>query len=126
MRLIITESINKTEFLPCKKIFSLKIIQTAAKKALRGIGKQIKSSAKIPKTRLQKLSLTSSGGAGRVIFLLETSSEISVLVILKNKKDKTIGRNMTIKNPRFKKMLERNIDLVLRDIIKKNYEEYEL
>ena len=124
MRLIITKTIEKMEFLPWKKIFSLKVIQAAAGKALKGIGKNIKSSAKLPKTCLKKLNLTSPGGAGRVIFLLEIDSKTSILVMLRSKSDKAIGANMTIKNPHFKKLLAKNINLISRDLDGGQYKEY--
>lgn len=71
MELIITAFINKAEFEPVKKNFSLEIIKTAARKALEGLGENIKSSTKIPSTILKKLYLTSQSGAGRCIFLLK-------------------------------------------------------
>ncbi len=46
--------------------------------------------------------------------------------MLRTKNDKKIGANMTIKNPNFKKLLEKNIDLILKDISNKDYQEYKL
>ena len=126
MKLIITQSIERSELLPLKSDFSVDLIQAAAKRALRGIGKNIKSSVKLPKTCLKKLNLTSSGSAGRVVFLLEIGSRASVLVMLRAKNDKKIGANMTIKNPYFRKLLENNIDLILQDISKGNYQAFRL
>ena len=126
MKLIITQAIEKTELLPWKKVFPLEVIQKAAKKALKGIGRNIRSSAKLPKTHLKKLNLTGPGGAGRVIFLLEVDSEVTVLVLIRAKNDKMIGANMTIKNSSFKKLLAKNIDLILRDLDSEQYDEYEL
>lgn len=126
MKLIITDGIDKAEFEPQKKIFDLEIIKDAARKSLRGLGDNIKSSFKIPATSLCKIYLTSTGGAGRALFLLKIGKEKSVLVMIRMKKDKHIGVNMTIKNPKFQKSLERNLGLIIDDLELGNYLEYGL
>lgn len=124
MKLIITASIQELEFKPLEKIFTLKVILEAGKKSLKGLGEKIKGSSKIPSTELQKVYLTSSQGAGRVIFLIQINSKKSVLVMIRHKNDKQIGANMTVKNPKFKKILKKNLDMILKDIQAKKYEEY--
>ena len=126
MKLILTAAIKKAEFESFKKIFQLENIKVAAKKSLQGLGDSIKSSTKIPKTVLKKIYLTSTGGAGRAVFLLQISSQKSVLVMIRLKNDKQIGANITVDNPKFKKVLDKNLDLILRDLTNKNFEEYEL
>lgn len=126
MKLIITDSINKAEFEPLKKTFGLEIIKVAAKKSLQGLGDKIKSSFKIPATTLSKIYLTSSGSAGRAIFLLQINREKSVLVIIRAKKDKQIGFNMTIKHQKFQKILDKNLSLIISDLEKGLYTEYDI
>ena len=126
MKLIITASIKKVEFEPAKNIFDLDIIKTAAKKSLEGLGDTVKSSNKIPSTCLKKVYLTSSSGAGRVIFLLKLNSGKSVLVMIRQKQDKKIGANMTVQNPNFVKALDKNLDIILDDLQKGKYEELDL
>lgn len=126
MKLIITASVKELEFEPLKGIFTLEVVKVAAKRSLQGLGSNIKSSIKIPKTILKKIYLTSVGGAGRAVFLLQISSRKSVLVMIRAKNDKKIGANMTIDNPKFKKALDKNLDLILSDLVKGNFEEYEL
>jgi len=126
VKLIITASIKGAEFEPLQNIFSLNVIKAAAKKASTGLGKTIKSSSKIPATCLKKIPLTSSKGAGRTVFLLQLKNKKTVLVMIRLKNDKKIGRNMTIQNPKFKKALNKNINLILKDLSKGNYEEFEL
>ena len=46
--------------------------------------------------------------------------------MIKLKNDKQIGANMTVSNPRFKKALDKNLDLILMDLQKGNFEEYAL
>lgn len=126
MKLIITASIRKAEFEPYARAFPLEVVKVAAKKSLQGLGDDIKSAKKIPGTVLKKVYLTSTGGAGRVVFLLQIAAKKSVLVMIRLKNDKQIGVNITIKNSRFKKVLEKNLDLILMDLSKRNFEEFEL
>jgi phage-related protein len=126
MKLIVSKSIQATELSPNADIFPLDVIKTAAIKAIGGLGKKIKSSSKISGTQLKKISLTSSNGAGRVLFLLKVDKTKAVLVMLRHKNDKQIGANMSVANPKFKSLLEKNIDILLRDLEAGNYEEIDL
>ncbi|MFA5842221.1 MAG: hypothetical protein WC882_00880 [Candidatus Gracilibacteria bacterium] len=124
MNLIITHSIQRIEFEVLQKTFSLEVIKAGAKKSLQGLGNDIKSSSKIPSTCLKKIHLTSTGGAGRVIFLLQIGIQKSVLVMIRMKNDKQIGSNMTVQNPKFKKALDKNLSLILKDLKYGDYKEY--
>ena len=126
MKLVLTASIKKAEFGPLEKTFSLEVIKAVAKKSLQGLGKEIKSTVKISTTTLKKISLTSTGGAGRAVFLLMIGKEKAVLVMLRLKNDKQIGVNMSVQNLKFKKILEKNITLLLKDIENGDFEQYEI
>ena len=126
MRLVITKNINKHELQVYKDIFDVKIIKEAARKTAKGLGVSIKSSKKIKKTKLKKLYITSSSGPGRVIFLLKLKSKDVVLVMLRPKNDKKIGSNMTIDNLNFKKILDRNLDMIIQDLLDDNFYCYQL
>lgn len=126
MELIITKSIKEKEWKPLEKIVTWNVLKTAAKKSLDGLGIKVKNSIKIPKTCLQKIHITTPGGAGRAIFLLQINDKKTVLVMMRLKNDKRIGANMAIENQRFKKELEKNLDDIVRDLQSKNYEKYEL
>lgn len=126
MKLILTKWIKATEFEPIKDVFSLKIIKIAAEKTIQGLGKTVKSASKIPGTQLKKINLTTSGGAGRILFLLKVGKQKAVLVMLRPKNDKQIGANMSVQNPKFKKVLEKNINTILKDLEAGDYEEVDL
>jgi len=126
VKLVLTASIKKAEFGPLEKTFSLEVIKAVAKKSLQGLGKEIKSTVKISTTTLKKISLTSTGGAGRAVFLLMIGKEKAVLVMLRLKNDKQIGVNMSVQNLKFKKILEKNITLLLKDIENGDFEQYEI
>lgn len=126
MKLIITDSIAKTEYEPLEDNFSTEIIKSAARKSLLGLGDRLKSSLKIPATSLSKIYLTGSGAAGRAIFLLQINKEKAVLVMIRTKKDKQIGTNMTIKNPKFQRALDKNLNSIMSDLAHGRYNEYDL
>jgi hypothetical protein len=116
----------KLKFEPLKKIFDLEILKVAARKSLQGLGNNIKNSFKIPATVLSKIYLTGTTSAGRAIFLLKIGEEKSVLVMIKTKKDKQVGVNMTIKNPKFRKILDKNLISIIEDLERGNYCEYDI
>lgn len=126
MKLVLTTSIRKAEFETLKETFFLEVVKVAAKKTLLELGKEIKSAIKISSTALKKISITSSGGAGRAAFLLKLRDEKAILVMIRLKNDKQIGANMTVKNSKFKKALEKNLSLLIKDIENGEFEEFEL
>lgn len=126
MKLIITSSIKRSEIKPLKNVFSLSLLKFAAEKSLKGLGDCLKSPAKLPFTSLQKIYLTSPGGAGRAVFLITVGDDVSVLVLLRLKKDKLIGSNITTKNARFNEVVLKNLDLIHSDLENGDYEEFEL
>lgn len=126
MKLLLTASIRKAEFEPLQKTFPLEVIKIAAQKCLDGLGTNIKSPNKISSTILKKIPITSTGGAGRAMFLLQVVDDKAILIMLRLKNDKKIGENMAIDNPRFKKVFEKNLALLTEDIKNDDYEEFEI
>jgi len=126
VKFILTASIRKAEFEPLQKIFSLEVIKIAARKCLEGLGTKIKSSKKISSTILKKIPLTGTGGAGRATFLLQIVEDRAILVMLRLKNDKKVGENMSVNNTKFKKVFDKNLDLLMDDIKNDDYEEFEL
>lgn len=126
MKLLITKSIQAAELEVYQETFTLDVIKAAAKKAIQGLGKTIKSASKVSGTQLKKMNLTTSSGAGRVLFLLRVGKDKAVLVMLRPKNDKQIGANMSIENAKFKQVLEKNIDMILEDLKAGHYEEIDL
>lgn len=126
MKLILTDSIKKSELKPHLPLFNMEVIKQAAKKSLKGLGKSIKTSPKIKSTRLKKIPLTSTAGAGRSLFLIQVNKKKTVLVMLRTKNDKQIGANMSIENPKFKKRLDKNLDKIFQDLKNGDFEEIEL
>lgn len=116
MKLILAKSVELREFNQYKDIFSLDTIKEAARKALQGIGNKIKNPFKISSTCLYKIYITSTGGAGRAIFLVLIKQDNAVLALLRMKKDKQIGFNMSMSNTKFKNLLGGNLSRIMKDL----------
>ncbi len=126
MKLLITSSLKATEYEPLRKKVTLEILKKAARKSLEGLGENIKNSRKIVETVLKKIYLTTLGGAARVVFLIQIDAHSSVLVMTRQKNDKKIGSNMTVDNPKFKEVLDKNLDSILQDLKSGRYEAFEV
>jgi hypothetical protein len=123
--LYICKSIYKNELKFLEKEIPLEKIKEAASKAKKGLGINIKGS-QIKETKLIKIYLTTIKGAARLIFLLMINKEIYIPVILRLKKDKLIGENITIKNKFFENLLSKNLDLIFEDLKNNEYIKYQL
>lgn len=105
---------------------TFEILKAAARKSLEGLGVTIKNSRRQVGTLLKKIYITSPGGAARVVFLVQIDADKAFLVMLRLKSDKQIGANMTVDNPNFRKVLEKNIESITRDIESQRYEVLEI
>lgn len=126
MILVITHGIYKREYASLSRIYPLESVKSAAKQVIGGLGISLKNANKIPFTKLIKIDITSSGGAGRCAFLLLTKDETVVLLAIRNKNDRKIGRNMTIKNPHFASLLEKHYETIFEEIRGGKFYRYEL
>lgn len=66
-------------------------------------------------TRLVKAYGTSSGGARRVVYLLASGDGDFLLLFCRSKNDE-IGKNITIKNPVFRKALQKHLAMLKTDL----------
>jgi len=65
---------------------------------------------------LYKSRIVTNNGIGRIIFLLVVNDSIYTPVMLRLKKDKKIGQNMSMNNPAFCKTLHANLSLIIDDL----------
>lgn len=88
-----------------------------------GIGVYIKGE-KLPKgSRLLKVYATTTQGARRIVFLVDVALGTGFFLFYRSKDD-PIGKNISIKNPHFKKALHAYIDLLQKDIVSKSITTY--
>jgi len=122
MKIILCHSILKKEINPLLQYFSKGDVKKYAQKVARGLGVQIKGSL-IPSTRLVKVYMTGKAGAGRMIILIFIKKEYYLPILVRLKKDKIVGTNLSKENQAFQTLLEKNISLVMKDLEKRNFEE---
>ena len=123
--ILICRSILKKELNPLKDYFSMEVVIESILKARKGLGEEIKGSP-MKNSKLVKVYLTGKRGAGRVVHLLLVNKNHWIPLVLRLKKDKQVGENISIHNPAFKKLLEKNIDLVLEDLKNGDYKSLSL
>jgi hypothetical protein len=123
MRVVIAHSIRKKE---CKRgKISSEDLRVILGGYAKGIFTQIKG-ASLPKgSRLIKLYVTTVGGAKRIVFLVDVETNVGYLLFYRGKND-SIGKNISIKNPAFKKKLLLYIDLLNADMETKGFAVYEV
>jgi len=71
-------------------------------------------------TKLLKAYATSAKGPRRIVYLLTVEEGDLFLLFYRGKND-PVGKNVTIKNPDFKKQLSKHLDLLAGDIESGNY-----
>ncbi len=80
-----------------------------------GIMVPIKGDALPKGSRLVKLYVTTIAGARRIVFLVDVESGTGFFLFYRGKND-PIGKNVSIKNPAFRKRLHAYLDLLQLDI----------
>ncbi|NIA02110.1 MAG: hypothetical protein GWP15_01885, partial [Nitrospirae bacterium] len=87
-------------------------------KAARGLGVDVKGST-ISGTKLVKIY----SGAGRMIVLVYVKKGYYLPVLVRLKKDKIVGTNLGKGNKDFQELLNKNLNLVEKDLNEGNFEE---
>ncbi len=113
MKVVIADSIRKKEFRQGK------IPQNDLESILRGYSEgiyvQIKGESLPKGSRLVKLYVTTIQGARRIVFLVDVETNVGFFLFYRSKND-ILGKNISIKNPEFKKRLLQYLDLLSTDI----------
>ena len=104
------------------KYFSKGDIKKYVQRAERGLGSEIKGSV-IPGTKLVKVYMTGKSGAGRMIILIYVRKEYYMPIIIRLKKDKIVGMNLSKGNQEFQDLLKKNLSLVVKDLEERNFDE---
>lgn len=123
MKIVVAQSIRKREFghgqMPPT---DLEVILRAYAK---GIGIPLKGEALPRGSRLVKLHVTTAGGARRIVFLVDIKTGTGYFLFYRGKND-AIGKNITIKNPTFRKTLSRYLSLLHADMGADRFTAYEI
>ncbi len=122
MRIILCHSILKKEINPLIEYFSRGDVKKYAEKAARGLGTEIKGPL-IPNTKLVKVYMTGKRGAGRMIVLIYIKRDYYLPIIVRLKKDKIVGMNLSKENQSFQNLLNKNLNSIEKDLKERNFEE---
>ncbi len=115
MRIILCHSILKKEINPLIKYFSKGDIKKYVEKAEKGLATELKGSF-IAGTKLVKVYMTGKSGAGRMIVLIYVKKDFYMPVLIRLKKDKIVGMNLSKGNKDFQNLLKKNLSLVMKDL----------
>lgn len=123
--LILSKYIIKHELKPLSKYFSIDDLIDGAKKVIKGLGQEVNPS-KVPKS--YKFFKVRIGGRvkGRMIVFIVAGNQKVAPILIRLKRDKKIGMNMSTSNPHVVELIDRNVQRVIKDIENGNFEEFGL
>jgi hypothetical protein len=122
MIVVIAESIRRKEFGHAQ--IAQSDLQTILRSYASGIYVTIKGESLPKKSRLIKLYATTVEGARRIVFLVDVETGTGFFLFYRSKND-SVGQNISIKNPEFKRQLLRYLDLLSVDITSGRYASYD-
>lgn len=123
--LVLTRFIANHELKPLERYLSLADVIVGAKKVIKGLAIETKPPRSLPGLRFFKVRLGSSQSARMIVFVVAENQKIFPLII-RLKKDKTLGINMAMNNPALVKQMNINLDWVLQDIENQQYQEFNI
>ena len=123
--LLLTKYIAKHELAPLSHFIDLGDVLDGSEKALKGLATELKAPPNARGFRFFKVRVGKRNGARMIVFLVtETQKVLPVLIRLK--KDKVFGMNMSMNNEKVVEQLTKNVYQILADIETEEYEEFPL
>ena len=114
-KIIFSQKLIKKEKLSSKeKLLVIKVCQ-------KNIFTKIKGKDLPSESSLIKIYITTIDGAKRLVMILDEVLDIGYFLMFRKKED-SIGKNMTLKNPDFKKALSQYLDILDADMNENNFE----
>ncbi len=121
--IVITRYIAKHELKPLRRYFELEDIIEGARKIQKNLGIQIHVQSTSSAFQFFKVQIGQKV-KGRMIVFMRTGNEKIVPILIRLKKDKIFGMNMSANNTDVAKQISKNLDHILEDIENNNYEEF--
>lgn len=121
--LILSRYIAKHEFKPLQKVFKIDDLIDGARKVKRGLAKKIKAGNS--KFHFFKVRIGSKVKGRMIVFAVSRNNKI-VPLLIRLKKDKKLGMNMSANNSAVIAQLDKNLNKVLIDIERGSFEEFEI
>jgi hypothetical protein len=123
--LILSHFIDKHEFKPLQKYFSTEDLKYGVKKILKGLGQKINPLKKNVGYHFFKVRIGKNVKGRMIVFVVLESKKV-VPLLIRLKKDKKSGMNMSAQNPYIVARIENNLEYVIRDIEEGKFEEFDL
>ncbi len=121
--LLLTKYIAKHELAPLSRFVNLQDVLDGAEKALKGLATEVKVPQNARSFRFFKVRIGKRDGARMIVFLVTEKQKV-VPVLIRLKKDKVFGVNMSMNNEKVVDQLTKNIYRILEDIESDEYEEF--
>lgn len=121
--LLLTKYIAKHELAPLSRFIDLEDVLDGAGKALKGLAAEVKAPSNAGGFRFFKVRVGKKNGARMIVFLVTESRKV-VPVLIRLKKDKIFGMNMSMNNEKVVDQLTKNVYRILDDIESEEYEEF--
>ncbi|MEK7545076.1 MAG: hypothetical protein AAB551_03010 [Patescibacteria group bacterium] len=123
--LIVTDYIFRHELKPLAKYLSLRDISQGASKVLKDLATAVKPPRKLENFRFFKVRIGAKTQGRMIVFATVGNSKI-VPVLIRLKKDKIFGMNMSMNNPDVCRQIDANLERVLDDIEKGKCQRFEV
>jgi hypothetical protein len=123
--IVITKFFLRSELKPLKNQLNLKDVFEGAKRIDKNLGISIKNPVKFSNLRFFKIRLGRSVKERMIVFLYVGKGKI-VPLLLRLKKDKEFGVNMSMNNKKIIELLRINFENVIKDLENGDFEEFDL
>lgn len=121
--LLLTKYIAKHELAPLNRFIDLEDVLDGAEKALKGLATEVRGPSNARGFHFFKVRVGKRNGARMIVFLVTESQKV-VPVLIRLKKDKVFGMNMSMNNEKVVDQLTKNVYRILDDIEAEEYEEF--
>jgi hypothetical protein len=123
--LILSRYIAKHEFKPLQKYFNIDDLLNGARKVLNGLGQEVSSFKRKDGYRFFKVRIGGKVKGRMIVFVVSESCKV-VPLLIRLKKDKKLGMNMSVQNPYVVAQIEKNLEHVINDMEQGEFREFDL
>ena len=123
--LLLAKYIARHELKPLLRYLSLEDLVKGARKVQKSLAVEIKSPRAMPGFKYFKVRIGERSQARMIAFLLVANGKV-VPLLIRLKKDKVFGTNMSMNNRDVVDALNKNLSAVLENFAEKDYREFEL
>ena len=120
---VLTQYVSRHELAPLWRYLTLEDVLAGSQKVSQGLAVTTKPPRPLPGFRFYKVRLGKQQSARMIVFVVLENKKI-VPLLIRLKKDKLLGMNLAMNNPALVRALNKNLDQVLNDIERKNYQEF--